>query len=197
MHFKSIDTAIQYYNRVLRVLVDSEGSLILGWIIELLYVTTSCFDQSSIFVRAITIQQSALLHVSKNFPVRRRKSRAPDRPDYSKGTHMKALIQWEMLQELGWHRAANKLITKHHRNHPYAIQSSQESPCDWPGPHPQSGFPAVLGGPAASTVFPPFQKASSAHISQLTQASHRWAACWAAQGQHCIYDRLLSCQVEF
>lgn len=36
MHFKSTDPAIQYYSRVLHVLVDSEGSLILGWIIELL-----------------------------------------------------------------------------------------------------------------------------------------------------------------
>lgn len=84
MHFKTTETATQYYNRVLHVLVDSGGSLILGWIIELLYVLIKAVFLI-LTVTAIPLQQAALLHILQNYPVRHRKSRAPHRPDLQQG----------------------------------------------------------------------------------------------------------------
>lgn len=205
MHFKSTDTATQYYNRVLHVLADSWGSLTLGWIIELLYVTSSCFDQSSIFdIECHSCTNSTGSPTSHLTELPSETGTAEHLIDqtYSKDTHLKALIDkrcCKSRQLQPWAediRAAKKTPQSITETIPVQPRTARRAPVTDQGlTSSKDSQPCWVDLQPAP--FCPFPRASPACASQLSQGSHRWATQWAAQGQHCVYARLLLCQMEF
>lgn len=148
-------------------------------------------------VTAVSIQQAALLHVSHSTN-QWGTEKAEHLTDqiYSKGTHMEALIQREILQE-----QTAPVDGCGHQNSQQAHHKASQKPSlgnpKLQGKHLWLTTASSVGRIPSCTrwtcslhPFPPFQRASSGSASQLTWGTHPWATRWAAQGQRCIYARL-------